>query len=349
MPSLSPMRSLRAAVVATIVTTAAFGASVGASPSQFTAAQLKADIAQFEHTLWTKGSVDLSRTPGLVHQIEASPTDWPSSVPITGSNCMPKKTTAPTVNACTYGDPSSTTTVVLFGDSHLEQYLDVYVGLAASRHWHLVTFFRGNCGAAQATASPSHQSSEALCQQWRVKAFAAIAKAKPAMVVIGQSDDALPGKPKLAAADERSTLTTLLGILHGRADRLVTMVDQTEDDYPDGVSDEANCLARSGLTVTYDPKDGPTKMHDDTGVCYRIYRQPYHSAAMDVRAAVAAVDQQVGVVRIDPNPWLCDTTATYGVCPPVILGTLVYHDPWHLSATFVARLANLIAAKVPSP
>jgi SGNH domain (fused to AT3 domains) len=179
-----------------------------------------------------------------------------------------------------------------------------------------------------------------------VKAFAAIAKAKPAMIVIGQSDDALPGKPKEAAADEQATLSTLLPIVHNKPSRIVTMVDQTEDDYPDGVSDEATCLARAGLKVTYDPTNTPAGL-ENPNVCYRIFSAPYRAASIRVRTAVAAVDTAAGIIRVDPNPWLCDTTGAYQICPPVILGTLVYHDPWHLSATFVGRLANLLNAAVP--
>lgn len=343
------MRSLPhllTAALCGVVASALAVAPTSAASSQVTAAQLRSDILAFEHQLVTTGHVDLSHVPGLISQIQASSTDWPTATPITGSNCMPKQTTAPTVNACTYGDPHSRTTVVLFGDSHLEQYLDVFAPMARARHWHLITYFRGNCGAAQATASPSHQSSEPLCQQWRVKAFATIARVKPAMIVIGQSDDALPGKPKAAAADEQATLSTLLPIVHNKASHIVTMVDQTEDDYPDGVSDEATCLARAGLRVTYDATNTPTGLKNPN-VCYRIFSAPYHAAAIKIRTAVAAVDTTAGIIRVDPNPWLCDTTGAYQICPPVILGTLVYHDPWHLSTTFVGRLATLLNAAIP--
>ena len=166
------------------------------------------------------------------------------------------------------------------------------------------------------------------------------------MIVIGQSDDALPGKPKAAAADEQATLSTLLPIVHNKASHIVTMVDQTEDDYPDGVSDEATCLARAGLRVTYDATNTPTGLKNPN-VCYRIFSAPYHAAAIKIRTAVAAVDTTAGIIRVDPNPWLCDTTGAYQICPPVILGTLVYHDPWHLSTTFVGRLATLLNAAVP--
>ena len=125
-----------------------------------------------------------------------------------------------------------------------------------------------------------------------------------------------------------------------------TMVDQTEDDYPDGVSDEATCLARAGLRVTYDATNTPTGLKNPN-VCYRIFSAPYHAAAIKIRTAVAAVDTTAGIIRVDPNPWLCDTTGAYQICPPVILGTLVYHDPWHLSTTFVGRLATLLNAAVP--
>ena len=79
----------------------------------------------------------------------------------------------------------------------------------------------------------------------------------------------------------------------------------------------------------------------------RIFSAPYHAAAIKIRTAVAAVDTTAGIIRVDPNPWLCDTTGAYQICPPVILGTLVYHDPWHLSTTFVGRLATLLNAAIP--
>lgn len=60
--------------------------------------------------------------------------------------------------------------------------------------------------------------------------------------------------------------------------------------------------------------------------------------------AEAQVSSQVGVVMVDPTPWVCPSSP----CPVIIGQVLVYRDDQHMTATFAAALAPYLAPELPS-
>ena len=80
--------------------------------------------------------------------------------------------------ACVYGQPTSATTVVLFGDSHALQYFPALDAIAQARGWRLVHLSKAGCSPVGYRA----------CRRWRAYVFDRIARVeRPALVVVGGS------------------------------------------------------------------------------------------------------------------------------------------------------------------
>ena len=62
------------------------------------------------------------------------------------------------------------------------------------------------------------------------------------------------------------------------------------------------------------------------------------------RASVAKLAKSLGVVVIDPIPWMC----LNGKCPIVIGNVLVYRDNHHISRTFARLVTPMIEAQLPA-
>ena len=63
-----------------------------------------------------------------------------------GCHLNPPETEVP---ECVYGNPSSKTTVVLFGDSHVMQWFPALNELAKERNWRLVGLTKAACPPAE--------------------------------------------------------------------------------------------------------------------------------------------------------------------------------------------------------
>jgi hypothetical protein len=73
----------------------------------------------------------------------------------------------------TYGERGSSTTVVLFGDSHAMQYFPALERIAARRRWRLVNLTKGGCPPARVRALyPLTPRMNPVCDVARVRAAA---------------------------------------------------------------------------------------------------------------------------------------------------------------------------------
>ena len=94
--------------------------------------------------------------------------------------------TAP--GACVYGDPSSSTRVVLFGDSHAAQWFPALERLAVEHGWRLESMTKSACATADATVwNRIVKRAYTECDEWRQAALDRIAAEHPALVVVSNS------------------------------------------------------------------------------------------------------------------------------------------------------------------
>lgn len=348
---------MRRLVGALLVTTAVLLPSLAqASVSTFTLSSIHQAVTTFETTLATNGTLNVDKTPALLSQMSTLSSDYPNqqnTPPVSGTGCFQGMTAAPVLNVCHYGDVNSPTTVVLFGDSHMQMYLNAFAGIAQTRGWHLETLLREACGAAESKAGAPDPKVVTPCLAWRKLALAKIAQLQPTMIIYTTSYGLLP--TATAGAQEYATAQQLIASVKNHVARnVVSIVDVLRQNYGTihfPVSG-ATCVQRANFVITYDAENNSTKnpMAHNPNVCYRVYNLTGANVAdtsLTWRNQLPTQDAKAKVTVIDPRTWICDTTTTYGVCPPLIDGTLVYMDSVHLSMSFVARLRDLLSAQLP--
>ncbi|CAN5131720.1 hypothetical protein BH09ACT10_BH09ACT10_01210 [soil metagenome] len=217
--------------------------------------------------------------------------------------------------SCVYGDPAGTRTMVLFGDSHAQQWLPALNKQAIAQHWKLVSWTKAACPVAQVrivTESLKRQYTE--CYRWRDKAIKRIVKLNPDQIIVSQSD-LVPG-------------------------------DQvTDQQWADLTVRTVRLLAAGGASVSYlldtplPGTDVPACIAEHLGnvqKCNRSRVDAYGTGStrhMDMATTLKAA----GVRTIEPIDNFCTATA----CPMIVGNVLVYRDPTHMSTTYSEVLAPL--------
>ena len=228
---------------------------------------------------------------------------------------------------CVFGDTSSPTTVVLFGDSHAAQWFPAIERIAKEQHLRLVSITKSACASVDVDVWTSYANRPYTeCSDWRDKAFALIAAEKPALVVISNSRNyqlVIDGK-EVSSSDH-------------------------EDVWSAGLARTINRVSKSAGEVML---IGDTaRMTDDPPVCLSEHLADATACATPWATAVATarlgMDRQVasetGATFVDPTPWQCFTDP----CPAVIGRFLVYRDTHHMTATFSRALASRLEAVIP--
>jgi peptidoglycan/LPS O-acetylase OafA/YrhL len=220
-------------------------------------------------------------------------------------------------NGCEHrGFTAGRTTVVLFGDSHADQWFDALNVVAQQRRWRLVVFTKGNCTAAFAAVPATRAAARRTpCEQWRSEALERIRQLRPQMVVMSSLDRQV--NPDGGDSDTvwaqawRRTVTTVKGF--GAA----TVIIQ---DTPYPVRNVPACLSARPMAV------------QQCGL--------RRSTAIDAtrQAAVRRIGVQTGTKVIEVTPWLCTATT----CPAILGDTLVYRDGSHLTATYSKLLGGVL-------
>jgi peptidoglycan/LPS O-acetylase OafA/YrhL len=213
------------------------------------------------------------------------------------------------MDACTLpaaGPPARR--VVLVGDSHVQQLAGAVVPIARESNWQLTAIIRGACPFSNASEVVP---AEPDCLAWNAAAMDEILAMHPDTVIT------------LASRDVRAGLT-----------------EQT----PPGFVDQWRRLDAAGIAVVavrdtprfaYSVPDCVQTRPDDLDSCGTDRAEVYTPAPPWTRLS----DVPSNVTFIDIADAVCDTTR----CPAVIGNILVYLDDNHLSATYSATVAGLLA------
>jgi peptidoglycan/LPS O-acetylase OafA/YrhL len=220
---------------------------------------------------------------------------------------------------CTYGDPSDSRTLVLFGDSHAMQYFPPLEKIADKNHWRVIALVKAECTPADIEVRSMIADREySQCDAWRQYAFERIEATAPSTTVVIAGDTAYvpygPGGEELhgeaaAAAMQKGLLSTLERI-HAGGRRTVVITDSpaAPDEIPACVSEH---------------------LHDFAACAFRQHRGP------DVTFERRATHRAQGSHLIDLTPEICP----HHLCRAVIGNALTYRDDSHLSATFARTLS----------
>ena len=233
-----------------------------------------------------------------------------------------KASTAP----CLYGDTTSATTVVLFGDSHALAWFPAMNQVAKEMHWKLLSLTMSACSPADIPAfNRDTNSFMKNCPIWRAASIKRIIAVHPYLIVVTGT----------------SGFET---VLHGKELR----------------GDERNSVFRSGMNRTISQLKsggGHVVMISDTPslaqnpvVCLSAHPKSTLSCATPVSQAISSewivLETQIAKVNliplIKPQLWVCPTSP----CPVVIGNILTYFDAGHMTATFSQALAGRLKSAI---
>jgi hypothetical protein len=234
--------------------------------------------------------------------------------------------TTETVNGkCTYGDPASATTVVLFGDSHVNQWWPALEQIMAERGWKVVYLVKTSCTYADVTAM-SASGPKYECDTWRKQALVRIAAEHPALVIVSSNHRpppvvngvALDGAAAVTAMADGAART--IAALQATGARVVVLGDTPQ--------------------VPWDPADCLSSNPDHVLRCALPRDTALDEAWL---AAERAAAESQGATFVDTAAWICPSDP----CPPVIGPYVVYADSNHLTRPFVSALTSRLDAAIP--
>jgi len=228
---------------------------------------------------------------------------------------------------CVFGDPTSATTVVLFGDSHAAQWFPALERLSLEQGWRLISLTKSACASADVTVwNGIVKRAYTECDAWRDAAFARIEAEHPALVVTSNS-----WRYQIMVDGVASAVGTHDDLWDGALARTLNRLSQT-----------AGAVALIGDTPrsSTDPPVCLSAHLDDALACATPFTKAVNPARLRADARIAA---DAGAAFVDPTDWICRTDP----CPAIIGRLLVYRDEHHLTATYARALATRLLPLLP--
>jgi peptidoglycan/LPS O-acetylase OafA/YrhL len=228
---------------------------------------------------------------------------------------------------CYFGNTSSSTLVVLFGDSHAAQWFPALQRAAVAQNWKLESLTKSGCSPQAITVwRPTDSRAYTECDQWRTIALNHIAAEKPELVIVSSTrayELAINGQ----AADVQDHLDLWAKALNKTLGRLAASAGQVVllGDTPRSVGDPVACLSQH---------------MDDVTACAVPFSQAVDQNMLALNEQAAAAK---GVDFIDPTAWVCRTDP----CVPVFGRFLIYRDQGHMTKTYASALSKPLAAALP--
>jgi len=229
------------------------------------------------------------------------------------------------LKTCDFGDPTASTRVVLFGDSHATQWFNPLRDMAEARGWLLTTMVKSSCPATDIRSPGTSAAFTRSCDAWRKTAIARILALRPALVVLGSATTYLGRRARrnradVSLADWRDGTRRTLATLSSAGLSLAVMRDS-----PSFPIDIPTCLERA-IRHHWDPD----------GDCRMLREGSFNLAAF---AAENTGAREIADVHfIDLSEQLCPVD----VCPTTRDGMVMYRDDNHLTGKFAASLSPLL-------
>lgn len=217
---------------------------------------------------------------------------------------------------CDYGVPDGATTMVLFGDSHADQWLPALELVAQQNDIRLLGRTKAACPAPTMSVRDGDLGREYReCDAWRADVMAELVDSRPDVVLMSAS--------------------------YGIGNR-------SSGDWARATTETVSALTAAGITVVFvadtprrgDGTTGPDCVADhldDVSRCVTPVEDALPHGTID--AAVLQAVQRSGGLTIDPTNWFCAP----GGCPEVVGNYLVHRDQSHITAEYARFLAPQLA------
>jgi hypothetical protein len=258
----------------------------------------------------------------LIRAIDAQPIASGS-----GQNCLIYFTEVEPVK-CIFGASNPSKTVVLFGDSHADQWSTPLAQLATEQGWRLVTLLKASCAVADITAYNNRlRRSWPECTEWRSRAMEEIRRLQPDLVIVTQFSSGYIRGPWTARGNNAVTYEEWENGLRRSLQQLrsANIPVLLLRDTPSPGKNVGTCIARSRWR-------GMPETNCDIP----------RANALDPRISPleSAVAASLGVQFGDLTAQFCDTD----ICPGLRDGVLVYRDVNHMTTEFALRQVPVLRA-----
>jgi hypothetical protein len=221
---------------------------------------------------------------------------------------------------CTAGDPTSATTIALFGDSHAAQWFPALDEIAEQRNWRLRTVTKVVCPPLPLPLNlPYLDRAYTECDQWRDAAVERLRAERPTLVILDMRRFYDLTSWGVQTYDDRwlRALGRMVRTLRAAGSSVLVL-----GPLPEPGADVPTCVTAN-----------PTSLAS----CNPLRADAIDAAGIAAeRAAVLAA----GGEYADLTPLFCARVR----CPVVVGGTLVYVDNDHLTASYVRSLTPVLSA-----
>lgn len=316
--------AMSAVVTATSVLIMVLPAARLANSGQASALDLRAVDPAAMSTLLAAAYDNPSVPANLTPQLDKAVGDVP---PTTANGCNAAflvTTEAP----CVFGDPSGSKTVVLFGDSHAEQWFGALDALATSQGWKLLSWTKAACPMADVLLmSAQLRRPFTECPVWHADTVQKITDLHPDLVIASGSDG-LPG-PGYSNATWSADTTAVLTTLRKSAKQLIYLAD-----IPAPSTNVPVCLADHVVAPQQCQFSRASQTQGLTG----------ENQFPGRHAAVIGAAAGIGIPVIDPTDWFCSPIG----CPVIVADTLVYRDSTHMTQAYSRALEPMIGRALSS-
>lgn len=256
--------------------------------------------------------------------------DWGAIAGVTKDGTLPDKLNCIDFSSdgdgfldCTRGNPSSSTTIAIVGDSHALALFEPLERLAEASGWKIRGFLRNSCTPSLPMLYDTPET-KMDCNAWRQAVADRIAE------------------------DDSIDLVVSTGFTRGEPEAVFR---GTHDDLVDGYVDLWNLWADAGKRV-YAIEDVPVMGGDSIPDCVQLHETEDDPCAVSRADGLVSDPVADAAARIGSNATLVDLTDAFcdeSRCHAVIGGVIAYRDPHHLSATFaltlIPRLRDVITAE----
>ncbi len=237
--------------------------------------------------------------------------------PSTGCVIAFAQSTAP---PCTFGDRTSSHTMVLYGDSHAGMWFRALDDIATRYHWKLVVLFKSACPAGALPTwtrgtGGKDKTRWQTCDDWHRFAVTQINRIDPDLLILSQELNRNPKGLEYTPKQWQRGLQRLLGQVTAARTTKVVLGNIPTSRGP-------VCLAQ---------------YVDDVQACGGNPTTRYNKAELQ---AARLSDARY----VDVTPWFCAST-----CSPIIGTMNVYFNTSHVAVGYTRFLENVLAQSLRGP
>jgi len=221
---------------------------------------------------------------------------------------------------CTFGPADSSTTIVLFGDSHAAQWFPALQVIAQHRGWRLLSLTKSACppvGGSRFDERLGRVYRE--CQEWQQNVLKRISKIRPSLIVT--SGTVYGYNPN----ELQQGIESIFGALSNSGGSIIHILDSPHPGF-----DVPTCLARAAWKSPFIL----------TSSCGFDARSETMQDLYDIQAR--ATSRYTNVFNYDMTDYICPG----GKCLPETGGIVTYRDSNHLTASYSESLAPAIAKQL---